>query len=331
MHFDRLNYSFANENTLIELSYLPDHCESVFCIAGSGARVIPLLSKNPKVLDVYDSSLPQLYLAELRYLAVKQLSYEDYLVLLGYQRADKNIREQIFERLTLSTQLKQYWSKTNTEWKSRGFIYIGRWERKLYIFSKLFSFFHFKNIEKMFLENNFEKFPKKTWDFFCKLILQEFLVRKLFYSGQSKYDLSVPFGRFIYANFLRQIKRSHKEDNFFLPFVFCRKILGLNHCPAEVHTEIFNLSKRSTTQVRFIQQNLIEQKKWDYSFYSLSDCFSYLPSEVSQNIILQISNSKTACSGVLRFFMYEPSLPWSKLAQVETIDASKDCVPIYRR
>ena len=84
-YFSDLNYTLANEDTQIEYSLLPENVQRVFSIAGSGARCLPLMAKNPQHLDVIDMSVSQLYLCELRLAAMKNLTYEEYLFLLGYR------------------------------------------------------------------------------------------------------------------------------------------------------------------------------------------------------------------------------------------------------
>jgi S-adenosylmethionine-diacylglycerol 3-amino-3-carboxypropyl transferase len=133
-YFSDLNYTLSNEDTRIEFDLLPENAERVFSIAGSGARCLPLISKNPKYLDVIDMSVSQLYLCELRLAAMKTLSYEEYLFLLGYRGAlqsggdSGDDREVLFRKLTLSADATQYWNERKEGWKPRGFILLGRWE-----------------------------------------------------------------------------------------------------------------------------------------------------------------------------------------------------------
>ena len=65
VYFSKLNYSFANEDTTVEMEILPKGAQRVVCVAGSGSRVLPLLAKKPHKLVCADLSEQQLYITEL--------------------------------------------------------------------------------------------------------------------------------------------------------------------------------------------------------------------------------------------------------------------------
>ena len=329
MHFEKLNYSFANETTEIELSYLADNCASVFCIAGSGSRFLPLLSKDPRRIDVVDSSKVQLYLAELRYQALKQLDYDSFLKILGYQKAKTEERLKIFNSLQLRQELVDFWLAQKQKWTPTGFIFIGAWEKKLNLLRKIFYFFHLKDLDPVFTDKKI-KFPSLSWSIFCNTVLSEALVRRLLYSGQSRYNLSISFGEFLKNSFFQQIQNSADlEKEFFMQFVFCRKLLSEKAWPAEAQKNVFMQAKAAKTDVRFIQKNLIDVTDWTYNFYSFSDCFSYLSDFDTQRILDQIAQQKNPARLLLRFFMYQPHLNYSQY-KVTEVDPRLDYVPIYK-
>ena len=106
-YFSNLNYTLANEDTYIEYALLPMGAKRAFSIAGSGARCLPLLAKNPEVLDIIDMSQEQIYLCELRYESLRQLPEEEWLFFMGYRGALQSrnphgdSRLEIFEKLRL--------------------------------------------------------------------------------------------------------------------------------------------------------------------------------------------------------------------------------------
>ncbi len=329
MHFNQLNYSLANETTDIELIHLEENTSKILCIAGSGSRFTPLLSKNPESIDVVDSSLQQLYMAELRYQCIKQLSYSEYLKILGYTICESAERLSIFKKIVLKKEIIIYFTDINTSWVQNGFLLIGSWEKKLQILRKIFYCFHFKNLEKIFCDNNKVKFPFLAWNIFCKLFLNEAIIGRLLYSGQSKYNRELPLGQFLNTAFSKQIKLSENLKNeFFMQLVFTGK-LQPSAWPIETDETVFKQSKQSKTRVQFLQKNLTELDYGDYNFYSLSDVFSYLPDQLSQKIIDQIASSDRHSKTVLRYFMYEPKLSYSDF-NVEIIDSTLDSVPIYK-
>ena len=330
MHFHKLNYSFANETTDIELSAMPENAQSVFCIAGSGSRFTPLLSKNPVRMDVIDSSVAQLYIAELRYQAIKQLDYDSYLKLLGYKPTTANQRLNIFSSLDLKTDLKIFWLEKNTNWQKKGFIFIGSWEKKLQLLRKAFFLFHFKKLDSIFSNNNPKDFPMRAWSLFCRFILNESLVRKLLYSDQSKYNLPLSFSIFVKQQFAKQILKPSLDRNFFMQFLFCGNLLSPESWPIEADRSIFEQIKKSTTKVLFVLKNLNEINSFGYDFYSLSDCFSYLSDADSQNFLNKIKASNVTANGVIRYFMYHPDIDFSHFRYSENDYSNQEHVPIYK-
>lgn len=331
MHFNKLNYSFANESTEIEVDLLQENTESVFSIAGSGSRCLPLLSKNPKRLDIYDSSLPQLYLTELRINTLKTHNYENFLKLLGYQKCSNQERIELFNKLTLSPDAHNYWLQNQESWSTHGFLLLGSWEKKLQILRRVFNLFHFKNLDSIFKNNLKEEFPVLSWKLFCKTILNEFVFRHFLYSGTSKYNLPISFGHFLKNQFSKQVFDSKDlNTEFFLKLLFTGEIdSNPLSWPLEAQKDSFEKAKNSKTEIQFHQKNLTEIEFGEHQFYSLSDCFSYLDEKDSQKIINQISQSKIKSTTVLRYFMFQPQLSFKDFKSVE-IPSKKDKVPIYK-
>lgn len=331
MHFNKLNYSFANESTEIEVRLLEENIESVFAIAGSGSRCLPLLSKNPKKLDIYDSSLPQLFITELRFSAVRLLKYDEFLKLLGYQECSAEERIILFNKLDLSLAAKNYWIQTQNIWSKNGFLLMGSWEKKLQILRKVFNFFHFKDLNRIFKNNLKQEFPQLSWKMFCKTVLNEFIFRHFLYSGTSKYNLDLSFGDFLKSQFSKQIMHSNDlNSEFFLKLLFTGEVdSDPLSWPLEAQKDVFEKAKKSKTEVKFHQKNLTEIQFGQHQFYSLSDCFSYLDDNASQKIMNQISGSNLNSTTVLRYFMYQPRLDFSGL-QTQEIPSEHDKVPIYK-
>src|SRR4051812_41277723 len=98
-HFKGLVYTLANEDSAFEASILPTDQKVVFAIAGSGSRVLPLLSKNPKKLVCVDLSKEQLYLTELRIESLRSLSHNEFLQFWGYPSQRQGDRKSLFGKI----------------------------------------------------------------------------------------------------------------------------------------------------------------------------------------------------------------------------------------
>ena len=133
-YFESLNYTLSNEDSRIEYALCSENLEAVFCIGGSGARVLPLVARNPRTLDVCDLSAEQLALVELRIQAARALTRDEFLFLLGYRGGlpgDTNVgddRLALFNRVELSIETKRFWLEREKAWRPRGFILLGRWK-----------------------------------------------------------------------------------------------------------------------------------------------------------------------------------------------------------
>ena len=109
-HFNGLVYTLTNEDSLVEAELLPDNTERVIAIAGSGSRIVPLLTKSPKELVCVDLSVEQLYLTELRVESVRHLSRDEFIQFFGYPSASDSAqnREALFKKLVTFPPLRTF-------------------------------------------------------------------------------------------------------------------------------------------------------------------------------------------------------------------------------
>lgn len=354
-YFSDLNYTLSNEDTRIEYDLLPNAVERVFSIAGSGARCLPLMAKNPKYLDVIDMSVSQLYLCELRLQAMKTLTYEEYLFFMGYRGAlqagsDKgDDREALYKKLTLSEDAKKYWNERVSGWKPRGFILLGRWEshfQKLgYLFREVLQCDFSKVFAAQSLEEQIELYekhwPKIRWNSFIKVAASEYVFNKFLYkghfSGKSEHrtEQRAP-SQFIMEEFDRIFRTQLVRKNYFMQILFLGRIAYEEGLPLEAHFETVEAVKKSSTQVRYLHGNLLEElPKHAYDFISLSDTISYL-SEPDANQILQRLSPETRSQSqmVIRSFMRAPTAidtkNWEPLSDRNLWAQSKDGTGVYQ-
>lgn len=354
-YFSDLNYTLSNEDTRIEFELLPENSERVFSIAGSGARCLPLIAKNPKALDIIDMSVSQLYLCELRYQAMKTLSYEEYLFFIGYRGAlqsgddEGNSREEIYQKLSLSSDADHYWKSRKQGWAPRGFILLGRWEahfQKLgFLFREVLQCDFRKVFEAQSLEEQvalYEKhWPKARWNTFIRLAASEFVFNRFLYKGhfsgksERKTEQRTP-SQFIMEEFDRIFRTQLVRKNYFMQILFLGRIAYEEGLPLEAHQDIFAAVKSASTTLRYLNGNLLEHLPLQpYDFISLSDTISYLDQQ-DANLILQILNPNTKSDSqmVIRSFMKAPSAidasGWSELNLKNKWAQGKDGTGVYQ-
>ncbi len=332
-YFDRLNYTLSNEDTKVEYDLLINNVESVFTICGSGARVLPLVAKNPKNVYVVDLSQEQLYLCELRFEAAKQLDYDEFLFLLGYRgglvegKLEGDDRLEIFNKITLSESCHQFWLNNKEAWMPKGFILLGKWEAYFQKISKIIRTFMRTDFRILFeaqslqeQKNLYDKyFKKRIFRNFLKLFLNEFVMNKFLYkgsfSGNSHHRTeSKPPWKFIDDEFNRIFSTTLVRKNYFFQILFLGSILYEEGLPIEAHFKTFNEVKKSNSKLHYKQENLIEVlTKEHFDFISLSDTISYLPTDVGSNILTSLnSNMKPGSKVVIRSYLRTPKFKLTK-------------------
>ena len=326
-YFEKLNYSLSNEDTRIEHELLRPSLARVFSIAGSGARVLPLVAKNPETLDVIDLAEAQLFLVELRLAAARRLDYEEFLFFLGYRGAlpggesGGDSRAQLFKKLELSEKCRAFWLEHEAEWAPRGFVLLGKWENH---FQKLG--FLFRNVLRMNVAPIFEaqsleeqkELYKKYWHpvifrNFLRLVANEYVFNKFLYKGhfagsaENKTESRAPW-KFLDEEFYRLFTTTLVRKNYFLQVLFLGFIRYEEGLPLEAHRSIVDAVKKSKTQLAYHQGNLLEfVKKTPYQFISLSDTISYLDQDDATNILQNLHPQTAAGSHmVIRSFLKAP-------------------------
>jgi S-adenosylmethionine-diacylglycerol 3-amino-3-carboxypropyl transferase len=354
-YFSDLNYTLSNEDTRIEFDLLPEGVERVFSIAGSGARCMPLIARHPKVLDVVDMSVSQNYLGELRYQAIKALTYEEYLFLMGYRGAlqsgsdQGDDRTKLLANVKLSADAKKYWLERTEGWAPRGFILLGKWEshfQKLgFIFREVLQGDFSKVFEAQSLPEQIELYekhwPHKRWKSFIRVAASEYVFNKFLYKGHfsgsadAKTEARPPW-KFIIEEFDRIFRTQMVRKNYFMQILFLGKIAYEEGLPYEAHQEIFDRVKISPTKVNYLLGNLLEHlPKKPYDFISLSDTISYLSQDDANQILQNLHKDTEAKSQVvIRSFMKAPTAidtkGWESRKDKDQWAQEKDGTGVYQ-
>ncbi len=354
-YFSDLNYTLANEDTQVELELLMENAERVFSIAGSGARCLPLLGKNPKVLDIIDMSVSQLYLCELRLAAMKTFTYEEFLFFMGYRGglqagiASGDNRDLLFQRLSLSPSAKAYWVDRREGWRHRGFILLGRWEGHFQKVGKIFRDVLQCDFGKVFEAQSldeqvelYEKYwPRLRWNSFMRIAASEYVFNKYLYkghfSGGSDHttEKRAP-SQFFIEEFDRIFRTQLVRKNYFMQILFLGKITYEEGLPLEAHLSSFEAVKASTSEIRYLNGNLLQElPQQAYDFISLSDTISYLDAQDANQILQRLHRQTKAGSRiVIRSFMRAPTKMdlsgWQERSDLNQAAHLKDGTGVYQ-
>lgn len=354
-YFDKLNYSLANEDTRIEYELLEDKLESVLCVAGSGSRALPLLARHPHKLEIIDLTETQLYLAELRIQAARQLTHEEFLFFLGYRGAltqgslNGDDRLPLFEKLDLSQDCKEFWQKHSEDWSSHGFIFLGKWERHFLKLGYLF-----RNVLRMDLRPIFEAqsleeqkqlyrkhFRPQVFKNFLRLVANEFVFNRFLYKGHfagnedRKTERKAPW-QFLDDQFRHLFHTQLARKSYFLQMMFLGKIYYEEGLPIEAWPQVHREVQKAKTKIEYRKEDLLQSlPRVPHDFISLSDTISYLTDDQANNV-LQITHKNTAPGSkvVIRSFLRGPKNieldGWSELQTQNTWAEANDCTGVYR-
>ncbi|MFZ4404482.1 MAG: DUF3419 family protein [Pseudobdellovibrionaceae bacterium] len=354
-YFSDLNYTLSNEDTRIEYELMSDSCQHVFSIAGSGARCIPLIAKNPKKIHIVDMSPAQILYCELKWQALKQLSYQQWLFFMGYRGAlqggldQGDSRIELFNQLHLRDELKKYWQIRSDGWAPRGFILLGKWESHFQKIGKVFKDFLKCDFDFIFKAQNLEEqkrlykmhWPHLRWKSLLRVLASEYVFNKFLYkghfSGQAKHRTEKrPPYQLIAEEFERIFTTQLLRKNYFMQILFLGEIRYEEGLPLEAHEFIFLKAQKSSTEVEYLTGDLLNVlPQFNFDFISLSDTISYLPTDKASKI-LQILSKKSLLptTAVIRSFMRAPTAldtdGWVQDAAAESWAHQKDGTGVYQ-
>ena len=314
-YFNKLNYTLANEDTSLELAILNDNADHVLCVAGSGARALPLLARNPKRLTCVDLSQEQLYLTELRIESARVLTHEEFKAFWGYppRSLEPPLRCEMFERICLTSNAKKYLSEVFEQANWESILYLGKWEQTIAKLSRinrtltgvsglgLFSALNATE-QNRYLAN---KFPVKSWSVVIALLGNASIFNSLLYKGHfPKKNISGSMHSFYQNAFKRIFKQGSVRSNFFIQLLFFGKILFSEGCPVEcdpnVYSKVQAALNSSQLHVDYVLGSIVDiaATNTGVDFVSISDVPSYFSGATEKNFMQKIKKGM-ALGGIL--------------------------------
>ncbi len=308
-YFSSLNYTLGNEDSTVEVEMIKQLLpKSIFSVCGSGGRSIPLTHKDAERIYLCDLSTAQLKLAELRYVTYKNLTVDDFLLFWGYypfgNSIDKQKRSEIFYKLPLSKETKNFFTQLFLELDFNSLLYLGKWEKTFSVLAKICSMFlGKKTIEKLFSfktldeQVNFYKneFPMYKWKMVLFLLGNKSVFNALLYKGDfiKKNDPDTHF-QYYFNAFDRLFTTGLARESFFLNLCFFGKINFLEGNPIESVDESINRVKDFSGDIFYINQDMISflsSAEVKFDFLSLSDVPSYFSGNLEKDFLQKIKPS----------------------------------------
>jgi len=214
--------------------------DTVFTITSGGCNALAFLLDNPKKIIALDLNPHQNYLFELKIAAMKRLSYDEVLQLLGIRDSDSRVSLYQASRDLLSNKAQDFWDNHLKEIK-KGLIHCGRYESYMRLLRKILILLIGKKVmkalfaspsqseRKMIYERNWDNIG---WKIFTRIFLSRKVMSFLFTDEFFKYLGN----RFSFGdNFARKVKRAITElpvaENYFLSYILLGNYMQNNFPP----------------------------------------------------------------------------------------------------
>lgn len=307
-YFSGLNYTLGNEDTSVEIGMIKKlKPKNVFSICGSGGRSLPLSHGEAENLVLADLSKEQLFLAQLRLATYKTLTHDEFLLFWGYypysNDNNANERKNLFYKITLTVEVRDFFTNVFTEINFDSLLYLGKWERTFATFAKLNRALLGSDFDRILRFDSLEdqvhyyhtQFPMKRWKALIHVLGNKAMFNALLYKGDFITKNS-PLSHFDYyfQAFERLFTKDLAQKSFFLQLCFYGRIKSLLGVPVEASQESFDRVKTSKAHVDYVKEDFVSYlsrglKKFD--FLSLSDVPSYFQGELERDFMQKIRPS----------------------------------------
>lgn len=186
-----------------------DSRDTVLCISSAGCNVLNFLLYDPREILAVDYSPRQNSLLKLKIEAIRNLTYEEFIELMGIFPSDKKIDIYLSLRKNLDDDTRKFWDY-NLYFIKKGIVYNGLEEKRLKTIGNILKFFIGKEkIENLFGLEKIEEQCRFFYDYVDGNIANQLI--KLLYS-RAFTILRLSYGMFVFSIFpLTGIKRTRDE------------------------------------------------------------------------------------------------------------------------
>jgi S-adenosylmethionine-diacylglycerol 3-amino-3-carboxypropyl transferase len=267
----------------------------ILCIASAGDNALSLLTTYPQQVIAADISLPQLYLAQLKQAAFKELTHDELLSFLGIITSSS--------KTTLYNRLRQHLpNAAATYWDERqniieaGLIHCGKFERYFATFRKyLLPLVHSrKEIDQLLAPKSEQaqaifykrKWNSLRWRMLMALFFSKYVMGKYGRDPQflKHVNLSVP--DYIRSKAEAQLSSTACQHNYLLHMIFTGSF-G-NELPHYLRRENYEIIHANIDKLQFIHADadtLVHQQPFDA--YYFSNIFEYLSADVFNQLVTE--------------------------------------------
>lgn len=282
-----IHYSNCHEDANMLFEYGNNSPKEILSICSALDNSLALLLMNPNKITAIDTNITQIYLAKLKLEAIRNLSYEDYLIFWGVDNGDSLVLYNSFKD-KLDKDVRDYFDNHIYLISDIKLLNCGKFEHYFQILSKkvmriihrrktIEKFFEFDNLkeQKTFYSNRFRnyRFNMMFKIFFSKKVMSK-LGRDKAYFKYNKSPLVNHLNKRVEIGFSNNLNK----DNPYMQYVLFNTYIAK---PMYMIKENFNVikSRLDRIEIRQCSYDEILKENHKYDLMNLSDIFEYLPEE----------------------------------------------------
>ncbi|MBI3510112.1 MAG: DUF3419 family protein [Bacteroidetes bacterium] len=284
--FEIIRYANCWEDADILLEGLSPHSGSrILSVGSAGDNSFSMLAADPELVVAVDVNRIQLYLIELKKVAIKKFDHNAVLAFLGFIPSEN--RKDYFDQVKndLSDDAKNYWEK-NIQTIADGVIYQGKFEKYFQMFSgRVLPWIHSKKtIAELFrdkTDKEQEKFYNEKWNswrwrMLFRIFFSKYVMGKFGRDPEFLKEVEVPVSEYIFSKAGVHLKTGKAQKNFMLYFIMNRNFGTL--LPHYLRKNNFEIIKRNIDRLKikegYAQNAITEYGK--FHFMNLSNIFEYM-------------------------------------------------------
>lgn len=307
-----IHYSNCHEDVTLLKKYLPVHTKKILSIASAMDNSLVFLENDEVEVLAIDSNPSQVYLSKLKIAAIKHLSYNNFLILLGFKEGDSlNVYHTLLDFLDEET--RTYFDQHLFLIENK-LIHAGRFEYYFHLFQKkiLPIVASKKKIEKFMriasLEEQRRYYNKYINNRRFRLLFRIFFSKRVMAKhGRDKTYFNYAKGslaKILKARVDLGIYHNLNSSNPYLQYAMLGEFKDLPYYAKE---EVFDKIKKNIDHIKVLCEDFetVIQSEGNFDFMNLSDIFEYMPEDISQFEKL-IQNSCNTNARIIYWNMMNP-------------------------
>ena len=275
----------------------PKSGSKILSIASAGDNSLALLSSDPEILIAIDLSQEQLYLTELKQIAIKNFERNEFLEFAGVIPGRNRIMMYDSISTSLSNKARGFWFQ-NQDAIRNGIIFSGKFEHYFLLFRKyILPLVHSKKVtEQLFSIKSPEQqlaFYNKNWNtrrwrWLFKIFFSKFVMGRFGRDPEFLKQVDINVEEFIFNMSEKHLSDINCQRNYFLSMIMRGEYRI--RLPFYMREENYNVIKKNIEalhlQEGYVQDAVKGGEKFEYM--NLSNIFEYMPESVFEDAAISL-------------------------------------------